>query len=58
MDAVTTAAAFFAAKLAHETDPADLAAARAAGTGPVVVDVRSQQAWDQGHLPAAVHLPT
>ncbi|SDG47756.1 rhodanese-like domain-containing protein [Klenkia brasiliensis] len=52
-----TAAAFFAAKLAHETDPADLAAARAAGTGPVVVDVRSQAAWDQGHLPGAVHLP-
>jgi rhodanese-related sulfurtransferase len=51
------AAAFFAAKLAHETDPADLATARAAGTGPVVVDVRSQQAWGQGHLPAAVHLP-
>ncbi|SDO57764.1 Rhodanese-related sulfurtransferase [Klenkia soli] len=54
---MTSAADFFAAKLAHETDPADLAAARAAGAGPVVVDVRSPQAWDQGHLPAAVHLP-
>jgi rhodanese-related sulfurtransferase len=48
---------FFAAKLAHQTDPADLAAARAAGTAPLVLDVRSAAAWDQGHLPGAVHLP-
>lgn len=54
---MTTAAAFFAAKLAHETDPSDVAAARALGRGPVVVDVRSHEAWDQGHLPGALHLP-
>jgi len=24
----------------------------------VVVDSRSTQAWDQGHVPGAVHLPT
>jgi rhodanese-related sulfurtransferase len=53
----TTAVQFFAAKLAFETDPADLAAARASGPGPVVVDVRSEEAWLQGHLPRAVHLP-
>lgn len=57
MQTTTTAVQFFAAKLAFETDPADLAAARASGPGPVVVDVRSEEAWLQGHLPRAVHLP-
>jgi rhodanese-related sulfurtransferase len=52
-----TAADFFAAKLAYETDPADLAAERAAGGGPLVVDVRSEAAWSQGRIPGAVHLP-
>lgn len=51
------AAAHFAAKLRHETDPADLAAARAAGRAPVVIDTRSANAWDQGHLPGALHIP-
>lgn len=57
MDSHLTAAAFFAAKLAFQTDPSDLAAARAGGTAPLVLDVRSRQGWDQGHLPGAVHLP-
>ncbi|MBS1693364.1 MAG: sulfurtransferase [Actinobacteria bacterium] len=48
---------FFAAKLAHEIDPADLAALRAAGTAPRVVDTRSAASWDQGHIPGAVHIP-
>lgn len=52
-----TAQDFFAAKLAFETDPADLAAARAAGRAPIVVDTRSKAAWDQGHIPGARHLP-
>lgn len=52
-----SAADWFAAKLAHETDPADLAADRASGQGPVVIDVRSAAAWDQGHIPGAVHVP-
>ena len=51
------ARAFFAAKLAHEIDPADLAAARAAGNSPIVVDTRSAAAWAQGHLPGALHIP-
>ena len=51
------AAAHFAAKLRHETDPADVAAARAAGETPLVIDVRSAAAWDQGHIPGAMHLP-
>lgn len=48
---------FFAAKLAHETDPSDLAAARAAGSAPLVLDVRSAASWAQGRIPGAVHLP-
>jgi rhodanese-related sulfurtransferase len=58
------AAAHFAASLAFHTDVSDVAAALAAaartGTGPgfVLVDSRSTQAWEQGHIPGAVHLPT
>ncbi|WP_432512223.1 rhodanese-like domain-containing protein [Kineococcus sp. SYSU DK001] len=51
------ALAFFAAQLAFQTDPADLAAARAAGEAPVVLDVRSAQSWAQGRIPGALHLP-
>ncbi|ORV82439.1 rhodanese-like domain-containing protein [Mycolicibacterium iranicum] len=54
---VIGAHAFFAAKLAHEIDAADLAAARSSGSGPIVVDTRSAAAWDQGHLPGALHIP-
>lgn len=49
--------AFFTAKLACETDPSDLHAARAAGERIVVVDVRSAEAWAQGRVPGALHLP-
>ncbi|MDX2646760.1 rhodanese-like domain-containing protein [Streptomyces sp. PA03-1a] len=58
------AAAYFAASLAFHADVSDVAAALAtaaeSGTGPgfVVVDSRSTQAWEQGHVPGAVHLPT
>lgn len=52
-----SAADFFAAKLAFETDPADLAADRASATPPVVLDVRSSEAWSQGRIPGAVHVP-
>jgi len=52
------AAAFFRAKLRHETDPSDVAAARAAGRAIIVVDVRNQASYDQGHLPQARHLPS
>jgi rhodanese-related sulfurtransferase len=56
-----TAAAHFAAKLAFETDITDVhddLAAGLLGTAYVLVDARSAQAWDQGHVPGAVHLPT
>ncbi|MFH8570574.1 rhodanese-like domain-containing protein [Streptomyces sp. NPDC017993] len=53
------AAAYFAARLAFHTDVADVHRALAAGARDlVVVDSRSTEAWDQGHVPGAVHLPT
>ncbi|CAG6397048.1 rhodanese-like domain-containing protein [Streptomyces cocklensis] len=57
------AAAYFTASLAFHTDVSDVAAAleaAQAGTDPgfVLVDTRSTEAWDQGHIPGAVHLPT
>ncbi|MBB5869089.1 rhodanese-related sulfurtransferase [Allocatelliglobosispora scoriae] len=54
-----TAIAHFSAKLSFETDVSDVHAALAAGTpGIVVVDTRSLDGWEQGHVPGAVHLPT
>jgi rhodanese-related sulfurtransferase len=58
MEAMTmTARDFFRAKLAFEMDPADLVAARAAGAPPLVVDTRSREGWNQGHIPGALHIP-
>jgi len=55
----TAAVAHFAGRLAFETDVSDVAAEIGAGTtGWVLIDSRSQESWDQGHVPAAVHLPT
>jgi rhodanese-related sulfurtransferase len=52
------AAAHFARRLAVETDVSDVAAALDSGSpGFVLLDSRSLQAWDQGHVPGAVHLP-
>ncbi|TYB60655.1 rhodanese-like domain-containing protein [Nonomuraea sp. PA05] len=54
-----SAIAHFAARLSFETDVSDVAADLAAGTpGLVVVDSRSHESWDQGHIEGAVHLPT
>lgn len=50
-------AAFFAAKLAAETDASDAYAAQNAGDAIVFVDVRSHEAWLQGHVPGAISLP-
>ncbi|MET9773114.1 rhodanese-like domain-containing protein [Streptomyces sp. NPDC006367] len=54
------AAAYFRASLAFHADVSDVAAALAAGGDPgfAVVDSRSTESWDQGHVPGAVHLPT
>lgn len=51
------AVAHFTAKLRFETDPSDVAAARAAGQPLLLIDVRDTAAWEQGHVPGAVHLP-
>ena len=52
------AARHFAARLAFETDAADVGAAVAAGAvDAVIVDVRSAEAFAAGHVPGAVHLP-
>jgi rhodanese-related sulfurtransferase len=52
------AAEHFATKLALETDPADVDAVLRAGDAPfVVIDVRSRDAYREGHLPGAVSLP-
>lgn len=49
----------YAARLAFEADVSDVYAdLNAAVAGLTVVDSRSIQAWEQGHLPGAVHLPT
>ncbi|HJP79337.1 MAG TPA: rhodanese-like domain-containing protein [Pseudonocardiaceae bacterium] len=49
----------FAAKLRFETDVSDVHAdLESRVDGLVVVDTRGDDAWAQGHLPGAVHLPT
>lgn len=53
------AAAHFAARLSFETDVSDVHDAIHEGQpGLVVIDSRGLAAWEQGHLPAALHLPT
>ncbi|MER7335925.1 MULTISPECIES: rhodanese-like domain-containing protein [unclassified Micromonospora] len=53
------AAAHFAARLSFEADVSDVRADLEAGVaGLVVVDSRGDEAWRQGHLPGAIHLPT
>jgi rhodanese-related sulfurtransferase len=52
------AAAHFAARLAFETDVSDVhAALESAAPNFVLLDSRSSEAWAQGHVPGAVHLP-
>ncbi|GHH50338.1 rhodanese-like domain-containing protein [Streptomyces candidus] len=54
------AAAYFGASLAFYADVSDVAAALAPGTDPgfVLIDSRSPESWDQGHIPGALHLST
>jgi rhodanese-related sulfurtransferase len=54
-----TAAAFFAARMACQTDVSDVHHLLGSGEpGLVLVDTRSDAAWRQGRIPGAVHLPT
>lgn len=55
---LSAAAQHFAAKLRFETDPSDVKAAQDAGERFVLVDSRGEEAWRQGRIPGAVHLPT
>ncbi|MET9971912.1 rhodanese-like domain-containing protein, partial [Streptomyces sp. NPDC006356] len=54
------AAAYFRASLVFHADVSDVAAALAGDGDPgfVVLDSRSTESWDQGHIPGAIHLPT
>ena len=54
---MTDAISYFSARLEHETDPSDVYAAQRAGENVVLVDVRGQDAWDQGRITGAVHVP-
>ncbi|ASN22734.1 sulfurtransferase [Streptomyces pluripotens] len=58
--APSEAAAHFRASLRLYADASDVAAALAADGDPgfVMLDSRSTESWDQGHIPGAVHLPT
>jgi rhodanese-related sulfurtransferase len=51
------AADFFAARLAFQTDVSDVHADLRSQKF-VLIDSRSREAWDQGHIPGAIHLPT
>jgi rhodanese-related sulfurtransferase len=52
------AADHFARRLALETDVSDVHAALESGApGFVLLDSRSDEAWAQGRIPGAVHLP-
>ncbi|WP_438353171.1 rhodanese-like domain-containing protein [Microbacterium sp. CJ88] len=54
---MTDAISFFTAKLSHETDPSDVYAAQKRADPFVLVDVRGDAAWAQGHVVGAVHMP-
>lgn len=54
---VTDALEYFRTRLAVETDPSDVHAAQKAGDRFVLVDVRGDEAWAQGRVTGAIHLP-
>ncbi len=54
---MTSTQEYFAARLAAETDPSDVYAAQKAGDRFVLVDVRGDDAWRQGRVSGAVHIP-
>ena len=54
---MTDALSYFTAKLALETDSSDVYAAQKAREQFVLVDVRGPEAWAQGRVQGAVHMP-
>jgi len=49
--------AHFRNRLAFESDPSDVYSDLDAGKPMVLVDVRGQDAWDQGRAKGAMHIP-
>lgn len=54
---MTDALTYFTTKLALETDASDVYAAQKAGDDFVLVDVRGDEAWAQGRIRGAIHMP-
>ncbi len=54
---VNDAQDYFSRRLAFETDPSDVYAAQHADERFVLVDVRGDEAWAQGRITGAVHMP-
>ncbi|WP_194408746.1 rhodanese-like domain-containing protein [Microbacterium cremeum] len=54
---MTDALTYFSTKLALETDASDVYAAQKAGDEFVLVDVRGDEAWAQGRISGAIHMP-
>ena len=54
---MTNAADYFSRRLEFETDPSDVYAAQKAGERFVLVDVRGNEAWAQGRITGALHMP-
>lgn len=54
---MTDAVTYYRARLAAETDPSDVYAAQRADEQFVLVDVRGDEAWAQGRVSGAIHMP-
>ena len=54
---MTDALSYFSAKLVLETDASDVYAAQKAAEDFVLVDVRGDEAWEQGRITGAIHMP-
>lgn len=54
---MTDALSYFTAKLALETDASDVYAAQKDGEQFALVDVRGDEAWAQGRIRGAIHMP-
>ncbi|MFC8682759.1 rhodanese-like domain-containing protein [Microbacterium ureisolvens] len=54
---MTDALSYFSAKLSLETDASDVYAAQKADDQFVLVDVRGDEAWAQGRIRGAIHMP-
>ncbi|WP_295839981.1 rhodanese-like domain-containing protein [uncultured Microbacterium sp.] len=54
---MTDAQDYFSRRLAFETDPSDVYAAQRRGEDLILVDVRGDEAWAQGRITGAIHMP-